>query len=180
LIGPPLSLLPIRVRCGTGQGQETPTGFLIAVLWGETITRRGQSDSPRECVNGYANVESWLTRACAAHSALQPPAHAPRYTALSLSAESHLFHPKLNGLHRVWWIHGVVIFFIRVDQCEQNVERIAFRGIFCGPPELLNVRESAHIIRVCFNGTNIYYTTSASIVSYCAWVPINLTNTTCR
>jgi hypothetical protein len=74
----------IRVRCPV-QGQELPPIFLTPALWGETITRRDQSDSPRECVNGYANAESWGARACADHSALRLPAHASQYTALNLS-----------------------------------------------------------------------------------------------
>ncbi len=73
--------------CSVGDraGPSTPLVFLIPALWCETITRRDQSDSPRECVNGYANVESSLTRACADDSALRPPAHAPQYMVLNLS-----------------------------------------------------------------------------------------------
>ena len=87
-----------------------------------------------------------------------------------------LVHVIFDRLHRVWQVERIMFAFPCLDQRDQHIESIAFRGVALRRHEALDFLEDATVIALGFDWCDFHGTTlqtvCASIASYWWCVPM--------
>src|SRR6267143_2784917 len=65
-----------------------------------------------------------------------------------LRAQALLLHAELDRFNGIWWIHGIVLRFIGVDQGRQYIEPVALRSPALCAPKALNLRKCVLVVRL--------------------------------
>jgi hypothetical protein len=93
------------------------------------------------------------------------------------SAKSLLLHAKFDRLNRIRRTDRMVFFLVRVEQDAQQLKLIGFSGSRRSIQEASHFPKSIFVLMFRLDWLGNRHTTSASIRSYSAWVPMNRMNT---